>query len=125
MSDARPLSIRVEEKERQLKLAIEKAKQLEAQLKALESRKKEEERKARTHRLIEIGATLESITKQPIQKANLPMLLEYLTKIEENNFAFSKAIGLNPIEEVLENDESSFEDISNFIEGSSENPGTL
>lgn len=48
----------------------EKIKQLQAQKNSLIAREKEKERKARTKRLIEIGAIFDSIGIDTIEKAN-------------------------------------------------------
>ncbi len=89
------LDERVTDKKRQLDELLKKAKQYEAQLKRLESQKKEEDRKARAHRLIEVGASVESVIGQPIEKEKLPVLIAFLRDIEARDHSLSVALGLN------------------------------
>ena len=46
----------------------EKKKQIEAQRRQLMARQSKEQRAARTHRLVEIGATCEAVLGKPIEK---------------------------------------------------------
>ena len=62
---------------------------LPAQLKA---RKSQEERKARTKRLIEIGAAVESVLNRPIEHDELPKLIDFLKTQEQRGHFFSKAM---------------------------------
>ncbi len=89
------LDERVTDKKRQLDELMKKARQYEEQLKRLENQKKEEDRKARAHRLIEVGASVESIVGQPIEKEKLPALISFLKDIEERDHSLSVALGLN------------------------------
>ncbi len=66
--------------------------QLQQQKKALLQREKQAERKARTKRLIEVGAAVESILGKPIQKEDLPKLIAFLKQQERNGNFFSKAM---------------------------------
>lgn len=50
------------------------------------------ERKKRTKRLIEVGAAVESVLKQPIEKEDLPKLINFLEQQEERGNYFSKAM---------------------------------
>ncbi len=93
------LDERVTDKKRQLDELLKKAKQYEEQLKRLENQKKEEDRKARAHRLIEVGASVESIVGQPIEKEKLPALISFLKDIEERDHALSSALGIYKGEE--------------------------
>lgn len=52
---------RILEKDSKIERLMQELKQQEAQKKQLLKRQKEEERKIRTHRLIEIGAAVESV----------------------------------------------------------------
>ena len=52
---------RIQEKDLRIEKLAQELKRYEAQKKQLEKRRKEEERKIRTHRLIEIGAAVESV----------------------------------------------------------------
>ncbi len=78
----------------QIAKAEEEIKQLQNRRKKLLSQKKNEERKARTHRLIERGAILESLLEEPERYTNeqikhvleavfqMPQMQEFLRKIE-------------------------------------------
>ena len=85
---SRSLEERALEKQKQLDKLLEKVKHYEAQIKQLDDRKKDEDRRRRTHRLIEIGATVESVLGRPIEKEDLPLLirfLEYQDNIDTGN----------------------------------------
>lgn len=56
-----------------------------AKIKRLKNLEKEAERKARTKRLIEIGAVLEHVLGKPIEKSDLPALQFALETLEQNN----------------------------------------
>lgn len=71
---------------------LEKLKQYQAQRKQLERRKKEEERKIRTHRLIQIGGAVESILGRAVTEEDVPKLIAFLKKQETNGRYFSKAM---------------------------------
>ena len=72
---------------------LEKLKQYQAQRKQLERRKKEEERKIRTHRLIQIGGAVESVLGRAVTEEDIPKLIAFLKKQETNGRYFSKAMG--------------------------------
>ncbi len=72
----------------ELQQQIEKLKKKEKLIKARQS---EMERKARTKRLIEVGATVESVLKRPIEKEDLPKLKMFLEEQEKRGNFFSKA----------------------------------
>lgn len=61
----------------------EKKEQLNQQVKQL---------KARTKRLIEIGAAVESVLGRPIEKDDLPNLIKFLKDQEDRGRWFSKAM---------------------------------
>lgn len=63
---------------------MEKAKQYEAQRKQLVKGQQEEERKKRTHRLIQIGAAVESVLGSTIVEEDIPKLIAFLKKQEAN-----------------------------------------
>lgn len=63
-----------------------------AREKQLLAKKKEKERRARTKRLIEIGAAVESVLGRPIEKNDLPNLIDFLKKQEDRGRWFSKAM---------------------------------
>lgn len=94
MKSTRPLDERVAEKQARLEEMLKKAKQYENQLKQLEARQKDEERKRRTHRLIEIGATVESITEAPIEGEDLLRFASYLRRLENHEHSLTRSIGL-------------------------------
>lgn len=83
---------RIAELDSRAQNAFEKAKQYEAQKRNLEKRKKEEDRKKRTHRLIEIGAAVESLMDRPVQEGDELRLLNILKKQEANGRFFTKAM---------------------------------
>lgn len=70
-----------------------KMEQLKAQKRALQARQSKEERKKRTKRLIEVGATVEKVLGRPIEHDELPKLLNFLKQQEERGQYFSKAMG--------------------------------
>ena len=61
MASKRTIDERIQEKDNMMQQLLTKAKQYEAQIRQLEKRKKEEERKARTHRLITIGGAVSAV----------------------------------------------------------------
>lgn len=68
----------------------EKQKQLKEQEKKLRAQQSQTERKARTKRLIEIGATVENVLGRPITKDDLPKLKSFLEQQEQRGQYFSK-----------------------------------
>lgn len=66
-------------KEQRAKLQ-EKIAALQAREKTLAAKEKEKERKARTKRLIEIGAVVESVAGHPIEKEQLEKFKQWLIK---------------------------------------------
>ena len=87
---------RIEALLQQHKLWIKRRLTDEAQKKQLEKRRKEEERKIRTHRLIEIGAAVESVLGRCIELEEIPKLIAFLNKQEANGKFFSKAMQKGP-----------------------------
>ena len=73
--------------------ALENAKKYQERMKKLERQKKSEDARLRTHRLIEVGASVESVLGFPIEKDDLPKLISFLKKQEANGRYFSKAMG--------------------------------
>lgn len=69
-----------------------KEKQMKEREKALRQRPAKEERKARTKRLIEAGAELESVYGKPIEKDKLPLLRKFLLDLESNGKQVTKAL---------------------------------
>lgn len=78
--------------EEQIKALEEKEKVLKARKQALVAKNKEKERKARTHRLIEVGGAVESVLGRPIPKEDLPKLIAFLQSQEDRGHYFSKAM---------------------------------
>ena len=76
---------------------LEKLKQYQAQRKQLEKRKKEEERKIRTHRLIQIGGAVESVLGRAVTEEDIPKLIAFLKKQEANGRYFSKAMQISTV----------------------------
>lgn len=69
--------------EEQLKKIEEKMAVLQARKRELEAKEKDRARKARTKRLIEIGATVESVLGREIKKEELPAFMEWLKANKE------------------------------------------
>lgn len=87
---------RIQEKDFRIEKLAQELKRYEAQKKQLEKRRKEEERKIRTHRLIEIGAAVESVLGRCIELEEIPKLIAFLNKQEANGKFFSKAMQKSP-----------------------------
>lgn len=73
---------------------LEKANNLSQQIKVLEKKEAEENRKKRNHRLIEVGAAVESVLGSPIEEKDIPKLIGFLKKQEANGNYFSVAMGV-------------------------------
>ena len=76
----------------------DKQRQLKEQEKKLRAQQSQAERKARTKRLIEIGATVESVFGKPIEKEDLPKLKNFLEQQEQRGQYFSKAFSCHSTE---------------------------
>lgn len=87
---------RILEKDSKIERLMQELKQQEAQKKQLLKRQKEEERKIRTHRLIEIGAAVESVLGRCIEIEEIPKLIAFLNRQETNGKFFSKAMQKSP-----------------------------
>lgn len=83
---------RLQELEVREQETLEKAKRYAAQKKELQKRQKAEESKKRTHRLCEVGGAVESVLGYPIEKEDIPKLIEFLKMQEANGKYFSKAM---------------------------------
>lgn len=81
--------------EEQIKALEEKEKVLKARKQELLAKNREKERKARTHRLIEVGGAVESVLGRPIEKEDLPKLIAFLQEQERRGQYFSKAMSDN------------------------------
>ena len=88
----RTLEERIQEKNLRAQKLIEQAKKAEAQAKQLAKRQQAEERKKRNHRLISVGAAVESVLEAPIEEEDLPRLILFLKKQEANGKFFTKAM---------------------------------
>ena len=69
-----------------------KAEALQQTIEELETRDREVEEKRRTHRLITVGAEVESVLGHPIEKKDLPKLRKFLEDQEKRGKWFSKAM---------------------------------
>lgn len=107
MAEARPTEERIAELDKKIE-------QIKAQKKAILQREKQAERKARTKRLIEIGGAVESVLGQPIEKEDLPKLINFLKQQEERGHYFSKAMQTEPQQEQPQ-EHHSFDISSSFI----------
>ena len=94
MSNKRSLDERIEEKLNKEQEYLQKAKQYSAQAKKLEQQKKAEERKIRTHRLIEIGGAVESVLGRPFADGDIERLIHFLREQERRGGYFSKALAV-------------------------------
>lgn len=81
--------------EEQIKALEEREKVLKARKQELLAKNREKERKARTHRLIEVGGAVESVLGRPIEKEDLPKLIAFLQEQERRGQYFSKAMSDN------------------------------
>ena len=73
----------------------EKEAQLRELMKQLKKRESEEQRKARTRRLIQIGAEVESVLGRPIEPEELPKLRKFLQNQETRGHYFTRAMEHN------------------------------
>ena len=92
---------RIQEKDFKIEKLVQELKHLEAQRKQLQKRQKEEERKIRSHRLIEIGAAVESVPGRCIELEEIPKLIAFLNKQEANGKFFSKAMQKSPDTDII------------------------
>lgn len=72
--------------------------QMSALKKQLQKKEAAENRKARTRRLIMIGAEVEQILGKPIEENDLPKLKHFLQSQETRGRYFSKAMAADPPE---------------------------
>ena len=92
MSSKRSLEERINEKNEMKEKALEKVRQYEAQLKMLEKKQKEADRKARTHRLITIGGVVEAVLGREFRDGDNKKLENFLRTQERNGRFFTKAM---------------------------------
>lgn len=76
----------------QIEKIDEKLAVLQARKRQLEAQERDNERKARTKRLIEIGGAVESVLGKPIYQEDLPKLIGFLKEQENRGNFFSKAM---------------------------------
>ncbi|HAT02834.1 MAG TPA: relaxasome subunit MobC [Oribacterium sp.] len=79
--------------EKQIEDLQKKQAQLKAKEKALRAKASQAERKARTRRLVQVGASVESVLGCPIEEDDLPKLISFLKQQEDQGSYFSKAMG--------------------------------
>ena len=96
---------RIQEKDLRIEKLQQELKQYETQRKQLLKRQKEEERKIRTHRLIEIGAAVESVLGRAIEIDEIPKLTAFLNKQEANGKFISKAMQKSPDTDMVSEDD--------------------
>lgn len=70
----------------------EKQNQAKERIKELKQKQNALERKQRNHRLIQIGAIVESVLNRPIEEEDLPKLLRFLQQQELRGNYFSNAM---------------------------------
>lgn len=92
MAATRPIDERIEEKMNKEQEYLQKAKQYGAQVKKLEQQKKAQERKIRNHRLIQLGAEVESVLKRPVEEEDVERLRIFLHQQEQRGGYFTKAM---------------------------------
>lgn len=85
--------------EEQIKALEEREQVLKARKQELLAKGREKERKARTHRLIEVGGAVESVLGRPIKHEELPKLIEFLQEQENRGQHFSKAMNSGSAEQ--------------------------
>lgn len=83
---------RIGDKDAEMQKYLEKAKQIQEQKRILERQKKEADRKARTKRLIEIGASVESVLGREFKDGDIIRLMNFLKAQERSGRYFSKAM---------------------------------
>ncbi len=83
---------RLAEISEQEKKALKKANQYKERRLALEKKQKEEERKKRTHRLIEIGGAVESVLGRALEEDEIQKLIGFLKREDKNGNYFMRAM---------------------------------
>ena len=95
MSRKRSYQERIDELMKRKNDCDEKSKQLNAQMKELEKKKSEQERKVRTRRLVRTGSVAETVLGRAIEgDEDLDRFKKFLLKQEDRGRFFSKA--MNP-----------------------------
>lgn len=111
---------RVEEMEKKEQASLEKARKYKARKRELEKKKNADESKKRTHRLCQVGATVESVLGRPIEEADIPKLTAFLRKQEERGSFFSRAMQREDKPPEVRAGESGSDIISTSLTGFSE-----
>ena len=110
----RSIEERVAEKEKQLEVALQKVQQYKNQLRDLNNRKSDEERKKRTHQLIVCGAEIASLYGHTLSTDEVHTLVNFLRqKKEEGVFSieetkFEKLEAREETQEETEEQEDAF-----------------
>ena len=112
MASKRTLEERIVIKDDEIQKLLDKANELKAQKRQLEQKKKMEERKARTHRLIVIGGAVASVLGRELVDGDELRLMNFLKQQERNGKFFSKAMN-KKTPDTANND--SVDDTSSFI----------
>ena len=89
------LDERIDIKDEEIKKMLDKANQLKAQKRILEQRKKEADRKKRTHNLIKIGGAVMSVLGREYIDGDDLRIMNFLKSQERNGNYFSKAMNRN------------------------------
>ena len=79
----RSVEIRVAEKEKQLEIAMQKVQQCKNQLRDLNNRKSDEERKKRTHQLIVLGAEVSALYGHTLTTDEVHAVINFLRQQKE------------------------------------------
>lgn len=83
---------RIDEKDEEIRKALEKVNQIKEQKKALEKRRKEADRKARTHRLIVIGGIAEKALGREFVDGDEELFEKFLYGQESRGGYYSRAM---------------------------------
>lgn len=87
----KPIEKRVEEKEAQLRIAMEKVAQYKEQLRQLQNRKNSEDRKRRNHMLIIAGAELASIFGHTLNEDEVARVAKFLRQqVDSSRFSLER-----------------------------------
>ena len=78
----------IEQLDEKMQIVIAKGQALQARRRKKENANRSRERSQRTHRLIEIGAEVESVMGRQIPKEDLPAFREYMKTAEREIGAF-------------------------------------
>ncbi len=93
-TNRRTLEEQIAETQRLLEAEQERVKAYLARMRGLKTKKRNEDNKARTHRLVGIGASCEHVLGMPITEEMLPRLIDWLESQERKGKYFSRALGI-------------------------------